>query len=506
MTKAKDAAHGRATKSVLAASLVILALLYLRVIFLPVATTINLVPDDALFYFQVAKNFAYFGKITFDGIEPATGFHPGWMFLIFSVYKPLTLFVKFEPEIFYRITLGFSLFFIFISMILGLNFLRSRSDTPSFILPVLVAMLGLKFIWNVGLETEALIALFACHLIFKSRGDFFIAAIFAALVTFFRIDMVGLFFMLAIFGLIFKARQEKGGKTISFLPDFAGSIVGFGFAMFFYLAVSGHPFSTSMYLKGGLFDVALASIKRNFSLFERFDLYVALASAFMFFLTPRGERKRLSPLCIYILSLFVWLLFHVFFNRLCAPWYFKPFRYFLTLFFFAAASILWERRKALAAIVMILPILFGLKWVYMAAVGKYDGGETQVYEFSKQIKGTTPEPVFARDYSGIIAFFSGKRVVNGDGLMNTREFIQDYLLAGLVNEYVRERQIPSCAFSYPLSAYKKFKEQGAILEEGCPFFLKCLPDGFKISTERIILEDCNSRWEKCLALVDCRGL
>lgn len=492
------------------ASLTALALLYLWLALLPIDKTINLVPDDALFYFQVAKNFAYIGKITFDGVEPATGFHPGWMFLLFSIYKPLSLFVKFEPELFYRITLIVSLFFIVISIIFGLNWISRCFDISIFILPIFTAVLGLKFVWNIGLETEVLVALLVFHFITRLRAKPPFIALLSALITFFRIDMLAFFFILYLLSLALKAKRigEYGQK--SFLWDFLGSIFGFIVASFFYLIVSGYPLSTSMYLKSGFINNILA-IKRNLSFFERFDFYMALASIFLFFAVPKDERRRLSPLCLYIFSLFLLLVFHIFSNRLCAPWYFKPFRYFLVLSFFVLSTVLWTRgtrslHSLLVIVFMILPFVFSLKWIYMAVIGIYDGGETQVYRFSEKIRDKVIEPVFVRDYSGIVAFFSGKRVINGDGLINTRDFIRDYLLAGLVKDYIKESQIKNCVFSYSISEYKKYKDTRAIFEPACPFFLTCLPGGFYISTDNIIVEDCSERWQKCLVLVDCKDL
>ena len=43
-------------------------------------------PDDALHYFQVAKNMMAGNGISFDGINPTNGFHPLWLFVISPVF------------------------------------------------------------------------------------------------------------------------------------------------------------------------------------------------------------------------------------------------------------------------------------------------------------------------------------------------------------------------------------------------------------------------------------
>jgi len=43
---------------------------------------IGAVPDDAFYYFQLARNFSRFGRWTFDGVAPSTGFHPLYAYLL----------------------------------------------------------------------------------------------------------------------------------------------------------------------------------------------------------------------------------------------------------------------------------------------------------------------------------------------------------------------------------------------------------------------------------------
>lgn len=45
------------------------------VLWLPIDALIQFVPDDTFYYLELAQNFANTGRWTFDGFEPATGFH-----------------------------------------------------------------------------------------------------------------------------------------------------------------------------------------------------------------------------------------------------------------------------------------------------------------------------------------------------------------------------------------------------------------------------------------------
>jgi len=63
---------------VLAASLLLAAI----VASLPVEILVGVVPDDSFYYLVVARNMAATGLSTFDGENPANGYHPGWMLLL----------------------------------------------------------------------------------------------------------------------------------------------------------------------------------------------------------------------------------------------------------------------------------------------------------------------------------------------------------------------------------------------------------------------------------------
>ena len=43
--------------------------------------------DDAFYYLQLARNFAVLGRWTFDRVEPASGFHLLWAYLLAAIYR-----------------------------------------------------------------------------------------------------------------------------------------------------------------------------------------------------------------------------------------------------------------------------------------------------------------------------------------------------------------------------------------------------------------------------------
>lgn len=58
---------------------------YVAVAMRPLATLLRVVPDDAFYYLQIAKHLAAGHGSTFDGIHPASGYHPAWMLLLVPI-------------------------------------------------------------------------------------------------------------------------------------------------------------------------------------------------------------------------------------------------------------------------------------------------------------------------------------------------------------------------------------------------------------------------------------
>ncbi|MEO5930726.1 MAG: hypothetical protein ABIR47_12390 [Candidatus Kapaibacterium sp.] len=48
----------------------------------PLEWLLGVVPDDAFYYLQIARHIAASGHSTFDGINPTNGYHPAWMLLM----------------------------------------------------------------------------------------------------------------------------------------------------------------------------------------------------------------------------------------------------------------------------------------------------------------------------------------------------------------------------------------------------------------------------------------
>ena len=73
---------GRVLLGVFAAVLLGLAVGHARLLSSPVPRLVGIVPDDAFYYLQIARHIAAGDGSTFDGVHPASGYHPAWMALL----------------------------------------------------------------------------------------------------------------------------------------------------------------------------------------------------------------------------------------------------------------------------------------------------------------------------------------------------------------------------------------------------------------------------------------
>src|SRR5262245_7754188 len=47
----------------------------------------DLLPDDAFYYFQVARHASLGNSLSFDGVHPTHGFHPLWAWVLIPLYR-----------------------------------------------------------------------------------------------------------------------------------------------------------------------------------------------------------------------------------------------------------------------------------------------------------------------------------------------------------------------------------------------------------------------------------
>lgn len=140
-------------------------LLQVSLVFLPNFhfLILNLLPDDAFYYFNIARNIVNGYDSTFDEINLTNGYHPLWMLLILPIFKFFSLGnlatnnIDISPIYF---VLSLSIFFSFLTIIVFSKILNKFTNNNYIISLVLFAtFFNPYFIYSTlnGLETSLLL-------------------------------------------------------------------------------------------------------------------------------------------------------------------------------------------------------------------------------------------------------------------------------------------------------------------------------------------------------------
>ncbi|MBM75678.1 MAG: hypothetical protein CMK59_09780 [Proteobacteria bacterium] len=171
-------------------------------------------------------------------------------------------------------------------------------------------------------------------------------------------------------------------------------------------------------------------------------------------------RKR-SPLiwlfwgisCLFLINILIFQKW----NKGVGSWYFVlPFGSILFLLAQQLGSVVgsvWIKRAVLGMLLLSLPT-----HVYRAVKAKVRGDKSML-NLVQAIKTTTGEDdVIAGTDVGYIAYFSGRNVVNLDGLINNYRY-QEFLKEGRLNDYLQEKKV-SYLVSVFLDKAQPFRTQG----------------------------------------------
>ena len=137
----------------------------------------------------------------------------------------------------------------------------------------------------------------------------------------------------------------------------------------------------------------------------------------------------------------VFVLFHLIANNVINYWYFVPAAY-VHVWYFLRFGPRFQSRWGWAgrAAIFLLSVLFLFKWVVDSRIR--DPQIQWAREFVEEVKLKVPtnEPIYQIDASGWVGWFSERKVVNGDGLVNTREYARR-LREKRLQGYLREEGI-----------------------------------------------------------------
>ncbi|MFH1069879.1 MAG: hypothetical protein V1794_09715 [Candidatus Glassbacteria bacterium] len=423
---------------------------------------LTVIPDDAGYFFGIAENLARGQGFTFDRLHPTNGFQPLWQFLLAG----LAYISGLRLESLFRVGL---LFQVLLLAACGLALFRlHRRAYPgevNLLGAVLFVFLALIPAAN-GMESAPLLftltALFAwfCRTGRGPRGEpfrpGFVLGLLLALVVLARLDTIFLPVVVFSWALL----QTVRGRIRA--AEFSMCAVGFLLPVAPYLLFNKLCFGAFMPISGmlkttfphlALDETVLAGISRRH--------YFFAASALVYLVWHFATRKRMTTLSGYrtffsralpFLAAGVVLHFlHVilFMDWAVFRWHFASYDLFFALAVCepAAESLSGRRARIVRPLILVCSMLLlaaGTAVVYRRSVRPLDSvWSVAAYDAALWTRqNTAGDAVLAMKDAGFFGYFSDRRVINLDGVVNSAGY-QEVLRQKHLGAYLRENGV-SC--------------------------------------------------------------
>jgi hypothetical protein len=437
-----DPSTGRARVG-LAAWLLMTAALVYKIAFLawlPARVLPSRTFDDACYYFKIARNVAAGLGTTFDGLHATNGFQPLWLWMI----TPLFALVHGGPETMFRLCLALQVVLLWVAGLRLDATLAELVPRPVRVL-VSIAFVFLVFMPSVnGMETAvlvlSLVLLFELGWRTQVFGEGSVAGawrfgLLLGLVMLARLDMM---FMAIAIGIAMLSGRLRQGERTRTLLRLGAMALGASVIVMPYLLDNRIAFGAFVPISG-LLKSSFPRITTYGTLLDRLGLrgilHVVVAIAIFvraaLLLRTRdrspGERFLDGALATAALALLLHVSYSLLFMKWAIfRWHFLWYALFTTLAlaiparrWFAPRGML-VRAPLFTAVAVVL-VLAGVTELYRQDF-RDEGFDWRYasYEAALWARGhTPPDAIFAMHDSGIFSFFSERRVINLDGLVNT---------------------------------------------------------------------------------------
>lgn len=463
------------------AVLAIVAVAGLFLITRPTIFLIQYIYDDSFYYFTVAKNIVNGFGSTFDQLNPTNGYHPLWMMVLLPVYK---LFGNW-PNLAFRVVLVLQLGLWLVSSFILFRYLASRLSiwawlpallfwaNPWFFhrqvsgmeisVTMLFLMLLVQFLGRSG-GVKGGLATPACFGLGLLMGGLFLARLDTALIA-----LVVFVFLLV---RTYESRIKSGaaflsGAAVLGVPYVIWNIYSFGHLW----PVSMHVKHATLSLNSQIFGIAWKKIfwPVYFMLDSpRSEIVILLGIGVVFLFlwianrqpgkleTVNTEsRSVLTDQFPFIMGVVLhWCYICVFgplsgTGKIARDWYFAPEMVTSAILFAVALNllpVLFRSRlvaRGLSTVAGITLVLFSIfSIVVMFSNEKRFVTQVQQYAASNWIGANVPVDAIVGAFdAGQIGYFSGRRCVNLDGLISSFEYVDDYLKAGRVDEWLIKQNV-----------------------------------------------------------------
>ena len=415
----------------------------------------NVVPDDAFYYFQIARNIASGAGPTFDGVHPTNGFHPLWTALLVPVFHAFS--TGAVPDLMpVRAALLICILFFAAASVL-VFFIISRYTQNPWIRALALALFALNpfllFEASGGLETS--LALLAASGFFLAALSYpeqprprqmLLLGLLGGVMILARIDMA---FYLAAFLLWRLAKAPSYARlrevlftgiiaTAAVSPWFLWNLSQFGMLLTsaangnsmvsHALIVQDHGTSAFQFVKAVLYGIDYQVRSLILHTGSPAIALSLLGAALAFFALGRARIPRLAEttaLHALFFGFAALFLVNVGIRLWARSWYFVTFGIFVALLFvFVAESLrphLTRPRIVAACFALFAVYAFSVSWSKHLRDQWPTGTELYAAALWRDAH-LPPDAVTGSFNAGIEGYFSRVRVVNLDGLVNNSAF------------------------------------------------------------------------------------
>jgi hypothetical protein len=425
-------------------------------VLLPAKFWANFIFDDGCFYIKTAHNFAAGLGSTFDGVNSTNGYQPLWFITLSGVYFVcLKLFESCSPQFLVKVTIFIHFLLFYLTFYFTYKSFKLLFKTEAVKVNLLLCMalcITPIFVRNIGMEMPLTTLLFSVYLWIKSR-EFSLSEehliskiVILTLISFARIDF---FFTFVPILILYESYNKNLRVHLKNLFTIALPVV---------LVVS--LYFVNNYIQFGHLLTISGVVKSTFPLtlhsegishivnFYRFQpisgfniLLLISACAILGVRVYRNHQTDNRKIEVYLfwalLGFTAFTMQNLLFNReILREWYFAGPIFVLAI---ATTEILRKKKYLTIGISLVFLTIFVL-YTYNARIKlhKYDS----LYDYSLELKDLVNEEdeIIQIDYSGLIGLFSERKVVNGDGLINSFEFY-DHVKNNTVPDYLKKYHI-----------------------------------------------------------------
>ena len=421
---------------------------------LPFNYLLNYSLDDSYFYIKTALNFAKGLGITFDGINQTNGFHPLWFLLLSLFYYMANLFCDYNTETIYRLTFIFTLLICIINGAVLYKIYCRVYKNNVFYLWVITILLSsvLSFVTFIGFESQLLCLLFSvyiylfisprkCNLFFVLLRAFILGLVFIT-----RLDFIVFLLPLVIYEEYNNNIKVYGQKRYKIIVSYILICI---LPIVIYLILNYVIFNNIDTISSRIkFVPSFITLFHNAEIILKnklkiLFLVIALLPIILiiyngnFNKTMLGKDQYYSLLNKAYYSSILLLFAHIVTNIMGdCEWYYNFPLYLVVLI------ILREYHHNKMILRVILGIAFATVIFYYSFFRVYYFNSSGVYDYAKAIKEKTNENdiIYQVDWSGVVGFYSERKIINGDGLINSYEYL-NYIKNNMVEQYLIAKNV-----------------------------------------------------------------